>query len=254
MSIYNTFDTIEEIPQKTNTQYIKDLAALDRPLNVADVKESFSRDITPLKENIKDLDKPLNQNETSIQDNEVSPSQEQKIEGVEKMSPQIEIKFTCPEGMDRKEFTRQLKGQERGINSQSVLENMINRTAFEQRKLDTGNGRNIEIGQKAQEIARQKATQSRILSNQKKGMSYSEAKVEADSWIKDQAALHNPDQIAGGDPAKVSRMGDAKVNSSIGSQWRKRVDILADGVDAFAQNKSAKELSDTKMNVRLVVV
>ena len=156
--------------------------------------------------------------------------------------------------MDKKEFNRQLKGQERGLNGQTVAENMKNRNEFIKRKMETGNGRDLESGKKAQEIRRQKALQSRIDSNQKDGMSYKQAKAEAESWIKTQAALHNPDQIAGGDPSKVSRMGDAKINASIGAQWKTKVKELEGGVKEFAKGKSQEELAHTKMNVKLVAV
>lgn len=84
-------------------------------------------------------------------------------------------------------------------------------------------------------------------------MSYADAKAEAQSWLKTQAALHNPDQIAGGDPGKVSRMGDRSVNSSIGGQWKNRVSELANGIDEYAKGKTREELEHTKLNVKLIV-
>lgn len=235
----------------------KKVAELDLPLN------SEGSDVSDTVKEKKDgsgldsLDAPLNKtldNTSSRENHGRNYTETKEIKKVEKMEPQITIEFTCPERMDRKEFVRQIKGQERGLNSQTITENMDNRAAFERRKTETGNGRDVSEGKKAQEIAREKATQSRIESNQKKGMSYSEAKKEAEEWIGTQAALHNPDQIAGGDPSKVSRMGDANVNSSIGSQWRTRVDQLANAVDDYAKNKTRDELEHTKMNVKLVVI
>ncbi len=211
---------------------------LDRPLNVKEIKETKTKDMSSPNK-IKDLDKPLNR---------------PKIEKTERMEPPKIIEFKCPDGVDKKEFIRQLKGQERGLNSQTVAENMKNRNEFLKRKMETGNGRDLESGKKAQDIQRQKALQSRIDTNQKKGMSYKEAKAEAEGWIKTQAALHNPDQIAGGDPSKVSRMGDAKVNASIGSQWRTKVKELEAGINEYAKGKSPEELARTKLNVRLVAV
>lgn len=199
---------------------------------------------------INTLDKPLNTKTENLTGNK---SETKEVKKLERMQPPIEIKFKCPEGMDKKEFSRQLKAQERGLNSQTIAQNMDNRAAFEQRKADTGNGRDVSEGKKAQEIAREKALHSRIETNQKKGMSYSEAKKEAEGWIKTQAALHNPDQIAGGDPTKVSRMGDANVNSSIGSQWRTRVGQLSEELEDYAKDKSREQLENTKMNVKLVV-
>lgn len=230
---------------------------LDKPLNTEN-KVVIDELKSGLKEqDVKALDAPLNaenQKNDSVSKNVSDIGEKNEVKNPERMEPQIVIPFKCPEGMDRKEFTRQLKGQERGLNSQTLATNMDNRENFEQRKAETGNGRDVGEAKKQQEITREKALHNRINTNQEKGMSYSEAKQEAEEWIKGQAALHNPDQIAGGDPTKVSRMGDAKVNSSIGSQWRTRVEQLADGVNEYAKGKTREELENTKMNVKLVVV
>ena len=169
-----------------------------------------------------------------------------------RMEPPVIIVFKCPDGVDPKEFLRQLKGQERGLNSQTIAENTYNREAYARRRSETGNGRDPEC-EIAQKITRQKALQSRIETNQKNGMTYSEAKAEAENWIKGQAALHNPDQIAGGDPNKVSRMGDASVNSSIGVQWRSRVTILDEAISEYCKSEGVNpgDLTKTKLNVKL---
>ena len=248
-------EVVKEVVKETAKEAIKKnmLSNLDKPLNLKGLKEISNKEGIR-KNKLRDLDKPLNLKDASKESTSTLEKRGNKIESIQRMEPCAQIEFKCPMGMDKKEFTRQLKAQERGLNSQTVLENIKNREAFEQRKLETGNGRDLETGKKAQEIARQKATQSRIETNQKKGMSYSEAKAEANEWIKTQAALHNPDQIAGGEPSKVSRMGDANVNSSIGSQWRTRVEQLDSSVKEFAKNRSQEELANTRMNVKLVVV
>lgn len=169
-----------------------------------------------------------------------------------RMTEQVQVEFKCPQGLDKKEFTRQVKGQERGLNGMTVGKWIENRENYKSRAEITGNGRSPE-GHEAQKLQREKAYQSRIESNQKKGLSYSEAKQEATQWISTQAALHNPDQIAGGDPTKVSRMGDANVNSSIGSQWRSRIDSMEASIKEAASKMSADELATTKLNVKLTV-
>ncbi len=182
------------------------------------------------------------------------PADNKEEETPEIMEPPVVITFTCPPGVDPKEFARQLKGQERGINSQTIAQNMKNRKDYQNRKDVTGDGRDPEAA-KAQKIARDKAFQSRIKRNMEKlNMSYADAKKEAEDWMKKQAALHNPDQIAGGDPAKVSRIGDASVNSSIGGQWKQKVKELQQAVDEFSKNYTADELEKIKMNVKLVVL
>lgn len=272
MAIGEIAKVASEVAKETTKEMSKETAKLiknlDKPLNNPEKMEKSLGGKDSFDGLMNELDKSLNSeyeskadnrgsanNETNIQrENIQNESSNKEIKKMEIMEPQIKIEFTCPEGMDKKEFARQLKAQERGLNSQTVAENMDNREKFEQRRRETGNGRDISEGKKAQDITREKATQSRIESNQKKGMSYSEAKAEAQEWIKTQAALHNPDQIAGGEAGKVSRMGDANVNSSIGSQWRTRVEQLADGVEDFAKDKTREELENTKMNVKLVVV
>ncbi|SFJ93352.1 MULTISPECIES: polymorphic toxin type 15 domain-containing protein [unclassified Bacillus (in: firmicutes)] len=39
------------------------------------------------------------------------------------------------------------------------------------------------------------------------GKSFDIAETEAKEWTETQAALHNPDQITGGDPLKIGGMG-----------------------------------------------
>lgn len=60
------------------------------------------------------------------------------------------------------------------------------------------------------------------------------------------AALHNPDLYAGGKDV-VTEMGDKRVNSSIGSQWRSRVGVL----DEAANSIPEAERGVTKMNAKL---
>ena len=169
-----------------------------------------------------------------------------------RMEPPVIIVFKCPDGVDPKEFLRQIKGQERGLNSLTISTYTQNREAYERRKSETGNGRDPEC-KEVQELARKKALASRIETNQKNGMTYSEAKAEAENWIKGQAALHNPDQIAGGNPSKVSRMGDASVNSSIGAQWRSRVAMLDQAILAYCKSEGVDpgDLTKTKLNIKL---
>jgi hypothetical protein len=41
--------------------------------------------------------------------------------------------------------------------------------------------------------------------------------MQASEWLETKAALHNPDQIAGGKADIIGGLGDKRVNSSIGS-------------------------------------
>ena len=60
------------------------------------------------------------------------------------------------------------------------------------------------------------------------------------------AALHEPDLISGGKDI-VTKLGDRSVNSSIGTQWKTRIDSLDE-----AASKALKEgLGDSKMLAKL---
>jgi hypothetical protein len=192
---------------------------------------------------VKKLDAPLAK--------DVKKATEAKVEGT-RMTEQVQVEFKCPQGMDKREFTRQVKGQERGLNSMTVGKWIDNRDRYKARAEATGNGRSPE-GHEAQRTQREKAYQSRIESNQKKGLSYSEAKQEASQWISTKAALHNPDQIAGGDPSWVSRVGDAGVNSSIGSQWKNLISGMETSIKQAASKMTVEELATTKLNIKLTV-
>lgn len=83
------------------------------------------------------------------------------------------------------------------------------------------------------------------------GLSRSEAKTRAQEWLDTQAALHNPDQIAGGFADRIGGMGDTRINSSIGSQWRYRIDIVDDQIKRMASEMTPDQLRSTYLNVKL---
>ena len=84
------------------------------------------------------------------------------------------------------------------------------------------------------------------------GKSISSAKELANSkaseTLKELAALHDPDMIAGGDD-KIRRLGNKNVNSSLGSQWAKNNRVT--GMDKAAKDALASSGADTMMNVEL---
>jgi hypothetical protein len=83
------------------------------------------------------------------------------------------------------------------------------------------------------------------------GKSRTEAKQLADEFMKDKAALHDPDQIAGGNGDNVTGLGDSRVNSSIGSQWKTRIDGIETQVREQAKNMTPEQIKNTKLNVHL---
>lgn len=78
-------------------------------------------------------------------------------------------------------------------------------------------GRDLE-GNAAQKSARVKDYLDKVDVLRETGLSRKESEKQATVWINEQAALHNPDQIAGCNPLDIGGMGDKRVNSSLGSQ------------------------------------
>jgi len=64
--------------------------------------------------------------------------------------------------------------------------------------------------------------------------------------MKDLAALHEPDMIAGGCDV-VQTMGDRSVGSSIGSQWRSRIDMLDSAADKIPEAQRGSTLVNAKL-------
>lgn len=112
-------------------------------------------------------------------------------------------------------------------------------------------GRAIE-GNAAQQAAREKAFVDKVDELQDMGLSLKDAETEAQKWMDTQAALHNPDQIAGGNPLKVDDVGDTNVNSSIGIQWKYRIDKVDEKIRALALNMTESERENTFINVKLI--
>lgn len=108
-------------------------------------------------------------------------------------------------------------------------------------------------GNMVQQAARKEAQAEKIAELRKRGLSYSEAKKQAEEWITSQAALHNPGQIAGGNPLNIGGMGDKQINSSIGSQWKYRIDDVDERIQEEAKNMTDAERQNTYLNVKLLI-
>nr|WP_242412674.1 T7SS effector LXG polymorphic toxin [Priestia megaterium] len=157
---------------------------------------------------------------------------------------EIEVKCKYKTKFDSEEFARQLKDQEKGMNELTVHEYQENRERF------IDKGRAIE-GNVAQQTAREEALSDKITEFMDKGKSFDEAEEEAEKWLKTQAALHNPDQVAGGRPEIIGGMGDKRVNFSIGSQWRSRIKIVDKQIEGMANNMTPEQLKNTYLNIKL---
>ena len=158
---------------------------------------------------------------------------------------EIEVEFNYNSKYDEKEFARQLAAQQKGMNELTVQEYLDNRQRYIEQ------GRAIE-GNMAQQVAREKAFVDKVDELQQAGLSLKEAEGQAREWLDTQAALHNPDQVAGGYASNVDDVGDKGVNSSIGSQWRYRIDDVDVRIQQMAESMSEAEKNSTYLNVNLV--
>ncbi|GAE29515.1 polymorphic toxin type 15 domain-containing protein [Alkalihalobacillus hemicellulosilyticus] len=157
---------------------------------------------------------------------------------------EIEVNFTRNPKHNQQEFARQLKDQETGMNQLTVDEYLKNREKY------IAEGRAIE-GNAAQQAAREEAYVQKINELQREGLTLSKAKKQAKEWLDNQAALHNPDQIAGGKAEVIGGLGDKRINSSLGSQWRYRIDIVDEQIKELAKSMTPEQLKNTYLKVKL---
>lgn len=156
----------------------------------------------------------------------------------------LEVKcFKVPEGLDENEFLRQLKEQEDAINSISA-EKMLERRQAIRDAGGTGPLRDTQ----AQIAARKDYEKQRVHELARAGIYGEPAEIVVASELKELAATHRLDIIAGGDPSDISGVGDKRTNSSIGSQWKgERSKSLED--HAVIMKKEGREKD--KMHVKL---
>lgn len=156
----------------------------------------------------------------------------------------IEVTFNRNPNHDPAEFARQLADQETGMNKLTVSEYLANREKY------LTQGRNLE-GNAVQQAVREKNLVKKTEELFGSGLSWSESEKQAKKWLDTQAALHNPDQVAGGNPLKVDGVGDRRVNSSIGAQWKYRIDVVDEKIQQDASKMTEDELKNTLLNVKL---
>ncbi len=175
--------------------------------------------------------------------NEVAEAATATLKRLNKIKPKNPFKRNLKHNSD--EFIRQLKGQEDGLNKLSVDDFIKNRDEY------LKNGRS-SAGSKAQKRYREEVHSDKVAEYRGQGHSRKEAKKMADDFMKDKAALHDPDQIAGGFGENVTGMGDKGVNSSLGSQWKDRIDDIDKQVRDAAKNMTQAEKETTLLNIELL--
>ena len=160
-----------------------------------------------------------------------------------KKMDEVEVKFNHNPNHDPAELSR----QEKGMNKLTIEEYKANRDKFKVEGRD-------KSSKAFQKKAHKTALENKITELRDSGKSLSQAKAEAKAWISDKAALHDPDQIAGGYADRITGMGDTRVNSSIGSQWRSRISSVDEAVDNYikANNIPKSEWGNIHLNVKLV--
>ncbi len=158
----------------------------------------------------------------------------------------IDVSFNRKSKFNKDEYVRQLKNQEEGINNLTLKEFIDNRDNYLDRRKKTGSGRANE-GTKEQIRARDKFFKNKVFELIENGKSIKEAKEEVRSMMNDLAALHDPDQIAGGNPDKILGLGDKRINQSIGSQWRGRINSIDEKIRNIANAYSTKELENIRI-------
>ncbi|WP_262421828.1 polymorphic toxin type 15 domain-containing protein [Bacillus aquiflavi] len=156
----------------------------------------------------------------------------------------IDVNFNRNVKHDSEEFARQFKDQEKGMNELTVDEYLKKRKKYLEQ------GRAIE-GNIAQQAAREEAYVKKVNELQREGLTLSQANKQAKEWLDTQAALHNPDQIAGGKAELIGGLGDRRINSSIGSQWRYRIDIVDEQIREITKSMKPEQLKTTYLNVKL---
>ena len=158
------------------------------------------------------------------------------------------IEFTNKSNLDEKEFKLQLSEQENGLNKMTVEKYLNNRRLYKE------NGRSADSAQ-YQRAVRENSISSKTNEYMLNGMSFDEASNAANSWAEGKAALHGPDQIAGGTADNIVGLGDARINSSIGAQWRSRmrIGILDKYVENLTSTLTEAEMKTTFLNVDLIL-
>lgn len=131
------------------------------------------------------------------------------------------------------EFDRQLREQLDELEGLSLLDYMRNRDRF----LDA-NGRRPSASNRAQRDAHDNATEDEIA-----------ALIEAGLNPDNLAALHRLDIIAGGNPTRISGLGDSGVNSSLGSQWKARIADIDQAVLDYVAAHPEADLSTIGINL-----
>jgi phage-related protein len=165
-----------------------------------------------------------------------------------RIEPAVEVDFLRRLWHPESEFRDQLRFQQRGLNRLTVGEWLHNRLLFEVRGRDPASAQiqsEVRVAIRAQRINESMARDPH--------MTRQEAEQEADAFLATQAALHDPDQVAGGYAALVFGVGRRSINSSIGAQWPHRVDAMQNTIEDFMEEHQVPQdhFGEVQMNVSI---
>lgn len=147
---------------------------------------------------------------------------------------------------DSAEYNRQYNEQMDTLESMTAADWLRNRIEYLE------NGRTTD-SLRAQQNARDAALDNHIdeLLDADENLSYEDASQAAAEWLKSQAATHRLDGIAGGDVTDISGVGDTRINSSLGSQWRSRVGDIDSAIIDYVNANPGVDLNDVSISVVL---
>jgi hypothetical protein len=151
-------------------------------------------------------------------------------------------RFKKNKNHDSVEYNRQYNEQMDTLQTTPLSDWLKNRVEY----LD--NGRTPD-SLRAQQAARDAAFRDMYDDLRDQGLSKDAADKAAKEWLRTQAATHRLDGIAGGDVTDISGVGDTRINSSLGSQWRSRVSDIDRAVVEFIEDNPGADLSSTFINV-----
>jgi Novel toxin 15 len=153
-------------------------------------------------------------------------------------------RFTRNRNHDSAEYDRQYNEQMDTLQNMTAADWVRNRIDYLE------NGRTSD-SLRAQQDARDDAMRDMYDDLRDQGLSPQEAQRASERWLTTQAATHRLDGIAGGDVTDISGVGDSRINSSLGSQWRTRVGDIDRAIVDYVDAHPGVDLHNVFVNVTL---
>lgn len=232
-------------------------------LRMLDNKADYSRSALTPKEELLIKEMEIN-GEFDLSDAKIGPSSYSSSTMKPLTDEPIEVEFKLKGSKEEiKSAIEQIEGQEERFNFSAVEGSVDRRDHFvEYGRTDTDKDQeNYRLG--AFETAVDEKIEEKINSimKEKPYLSYEKAskKVNVDKIrrktekeFKKLDALHEPDQVAGGDPEEIHAVGSSGANRSIGSQWHHgRADDMYKEIKEAAKGMTREELENTRLNIKL---